>query len=256
MDLKNEKNKGLLALGLYIILFSLGVVVVSLLVEVLLMLLGADLTHPKVYNISAALINLLSYVVLSGVLIFLYRKEIVTDFKLLKSYRLKGVIIKVLAGFGIFYAISLLGNYLISNVDYYGNLIYKIFKLGEFNTTSDNQASIEAMLEGPSFWMMFLAAGFLGPLCEELVFRKAMFSICKTKEMGILVSSLLFGFIHITSSLLLYDGVTVFLMVFPYIVSGVALAIVYLKGDRNIMIPTIAHMLSNILSMIMIVIGL
>ena len=97
---------------------------------------------------------------------------------------------------------------------------------------------------------MFLSAGILGPICEELVFRRAFFNICKTKEMGLLLSSLCFGLIHITSSIGEYDLVSMILMTIPYVVSGVAFGIIYIKNDCDIVVPTIIHMLSNIVSML------
>mgnify|MGYP003307871285 CR=1 FL=1 len=120
----------------------------------------------------------------------------------------------------------------------------------EITSTADNQNIIEEILQGKGFIFMFLSAGILGPLCEELVFRKAFFSVCKTKEMGILLSSLCFGLIHITSSIGQYDWLSMILMTIPYVASGVAFGIIYIKNDCNIVVPTIVHMLSNIISMV------
>ena len=97
---------------------------------------------------------------------------------------------------------------------------------------------------------MFLSAGILGPICEEVVFRKAFFNICKTKEMGILLSSLCFGLIHITSSIGQYNPLSLIIMTIPYVTSGIAFGIIYIKNDCNIVVPTIVHMISNIISML------
>lgn len=250
MEMSNPKKKGLLALAIYILIFSLGAILVSFAVEVGYMLMGMDILEENNYTFASALINLITYIILLAALLLLYRKDLVVEFKDLKKYSKGALVVKIIAGFGIFYAISMFGNAIVSNIEYYADIVYKIFKLGSFDATSDNQASIEAMLQGPSFAMMFLAAGFMGPLCEELVFRKALFATCKSKTTAILVSSILFGFIHVSTAFFMYDATVAFLMLFPYVISGVALAVVYIKGDCNIWIPTIAHMLSNIISMV------
>ena len=42
------------------------------------------------------------------------------------------------------------------------------------------------------------------------------------------------------------------LMTIPYIISGIAFGIVYIKSNCNIVSVTIAHMLSNIISILLI----
>ena len=68
--------------------------------------------------------------------------------------------------------------------------------------------------------------------------------------MGLLLSSICFGLIHITSSFGYYNGLSLLLMTIPYVISGVAFGYIYIKNDCNIVVPTIVHMLSNIISML------
>ena len=164
---------------------------------------------------------------------------------------MKKIALRIFGSLGIFYVISLFANTLVANIEMYSNFANNVLgKHTPITSTAQNQSDIEAMLTGGGFIMMFLAAGIIGPICEEIVFRKAFFNLSEKKELGILISSLSFGLIHIISSLGSYNFTSMALMTFPYIVAGIALGIIYIKNDCNIMVTTIVHSVSNIISIV------
>lgn len=246
MDDLNRKNKALTIIMAYLGVYFVGALLVSIVFSFVVKIFNITITDYE----ANSYINLLTYLILFISLIFICYKDLGKDFNTLKEDK-KNIMYKILASYGIFYVISLSINIIIQNIDYYSNIVNNLFgQRNHLTLVSDNQSVIEEMLKGRSAWAMILAAGFLGPICEELVFRKAIFDACKTKEMGIILSSSLFGMIHIISSFGTYDGLSLILMTIPYIFSGVALSIIYIKNDCNIWIPTIVHTLSNLISIL------
>jgi len=45
--------------------------------------------------------------------------------------------------------------------------------------------------------MMIISVVLLGPIVEELIFRKSLFSLFENKKLAIIISSLIFGLIHL-----------------------------------------------------------
>lgn len=249
LDFEIKKQKGIYTIVTYLIVFNIVSLLISAIVVSYFKSFDSGLSTIENTYLTSSLINFLVYVVLIIGVGYFNWLEVKTDIK--EFVKDKGnIIVKVLAAYGIFLAINYFISSLITNIEFYHNLTSGILGNKPINTTSDNQSAIEAILHSKGFWMMFLSAGILGPICEEVVFRKAFFNICKTKEMGILLSSLCFGLIHITSSIGMYDSLSLILMTIPYITSGVAFGIIYIKNDCNIVVPTIVHMLSNIISML------
>lgn len=250
MDFEIKKKNGLTTIVAYLIVFYIIATVLSGIIATIYNDSGLSLNIKENYNEASSLINLLIYIILFGAVIYINHRELLGDFKTFVSDK-NNLVLKVLAGYGIFYVINIVVSLLINNIEVYGNFMHQALWDGKaIATTAENQNTIEEMLNSKSFWMVILSAGILGPICEEVVFRKAFFNVCKTREMGILLSSLCFGVIHMFSSIGLYDMYSITLMTMPYIFSGIALGLLYIKNDCNIMVPTIVHMLSNIISMI------
>ena len=204
MEFEIKKKNGLSTIIAYLVIFNLISIIVTLAVANIFKNFGMSLDIKDNYNTASSLINLLVYVILIIAVLFINYKELVGDFKEFISKK-DNIILKVLAGYGIFYVINIFCSVLISNIEIYGNFMNNVLGNGkEIITTADNQTAIEEILSSNGMWMMFLSAGILGPICEEVVFRKAFFNVCKTKEMGILLSSLCFGLIHINYSIGMY----------------------------------------------------
>lgn len=89
-----------------------------------------------------------------------------------------------------------------------------------------------------SIYLMILSSGIIGPIVEELLFRKILLNrllqIYSVKK-AIIIETLIFALFH--------GGVNGFIYAF---VIGMLLSIMYVKY-RNIKIPIICHMISNTL---------
>ncbi|MGT2828545.1 lysostaphin resistance A-like protein [Streptococcus hillyeri] len=102
--------------------------------------------------------------------------------------------------------------------------------------------------EGFETFLFILVVSIIGPINEELIFRKILIGEGESKKgvqfARLLVSSLLFGLVHIYSfgellSLVVYSGL------------GLLLGVVYL-WKKNIYFSTVAHILNNSLAYIFI----
>lgn len=169
--------------------------------------------------------NLVSYVFLLIVVVVLFKEDLVTDFKRIQSTK------KYLAGIFIGWGILYIG-LIFSNI-----LLLYVFKA---NDNSVNQQVIEDIMKIYPVLMAFTTVG-LAPICEEVVFRLTiMKQFKKYRWVGLLVSSLLFGLIHVISA-------GDFLYSIPYIIMGLALGYSYYKHD-NIWYPIGVHLLQNLFS--------
>lgn len=241
-----KKSKALSIITAYLLVYFVGAFAISVIFSLIIKQFNITMSELDM----SSYLNFAVYLLLFAILIYISYKELYQDFFDLKKDEIS-IFYKVIASYGIFYAINICVSALTQNIDMYANFVGNL--LGQKNNlvlVSDNQTSIEHMLASKSAWAMILSAGILGPICEELVFRKGIFDACKTKEMGLLLSSLLFGSIHIISSLGIYNLMSIILMSIPYIVSGLALGIIYIKNDCNIWVPTIVHIISNVISIL------
>lgn len=84
----------------------------------------------------------------------------------------------------------------------------------------------------------------LGPFVEEMVFRYSIDTFCKNDKVFFFVSSLVFGLIH-TSGF----GTGWWL----YVLLGMAMSIVYIKSNHNVVCSTLVHILLNIVDFIFII---
>jgi len=108
-----------------------------------------------------------------------------------------------------------------------------------------NQLAIEIMMSSPGFFLLLLAVVFIGPVVEEFVFRRAIFGLIPNKWVGLVVSSLIFGLIHITSEIATGDPLLIFKTLLPYLAGGVAFGIGYIKYKENLPIVCLAHIFFN-----------
>ena len=124
--------------------------------------------------------------------------------------------------------------------------------------TSDNQEALNMLVNGSLFdkISLFVFAVLLAPFVEEIVFRKAVLNIFHFKynadgskkakikkvifaSIAILISSLVFGLIHVTSG----D----FVQIIYYAFLGIILGLLYLVSNKNIYVPIIVHLLINLM---------
>lgn len=194
--------------------------------------------------------NILFYLVVTFLIVFLFRKYMFEQFKDFFN-RMPKTILLGFIGVGVIYFIVI--------------IMGIILTLLGVSDQADNQASLIEMLEAASpfqFAMLITFITVLAPVTEELVFRKGIYGIVGivttnylnkfdgkfTKKkihlianiIAILISGIIFGAIHATDIyLLVYGGL------------GVALGLVYFLSDKNIIVPIITHIVYNTISVVL-----
>lgn len=213
---KNLNN--LLLIIIYILLFF----VFSELLLVIFENIIQTTEQAIIFNIS---INVFVYVTLLISGIILFKKQIVIDFNNLKRKNAVKVFCMCLATLGCAY----LG-------EYFGIIISSIFG----NSDSLNQQATQLMLFSKYGIFLIIEIVLIGPIVEELVFRKAIHDTLryfKLPNWAILgISSVLFGLIHVSGG----D----FYNIFPYLFMGVALGYLEMKS-RNIFPSMFVHIFIN-----------
>lgn len=181
--------------------------------------------------------NFIIYVIGIIVLVILSIQVLKVDFKVLNKK-----LLPILSMLGIGYLFMIGGNMI-------SGLLSEILSnlLNYTADTSVNQEAINAMLISDLAPLMIFVAVVGAPIVEELVFRKAFFSLIKNQWVALVVSSLLFSLMHVVSETS-FAGFFINLLV--YGASGVALGFVYIYYKRNIYAPIFVHALSNLVSIL------
>lgn len=116
--------------------------------------------------------------------------------------------------------------------------------------TSANDQTIRNIFETMPIYIIFEAV-ILAPFTEELVFRQSLRYMIKNKWVFIILSGLIFGFMHTLASL---ETLADFLYIIPYSIPGCFFAYMLVEED-NILVPISFHIIHNSLALLLLVIG-
>ena len=176
--------------------------------------------------------NLIPYTLIFITAIVLLRFEIKTDFTRLNKSDAMTTFRIVIMGLGMAY----MGNYI-------GSLISTLLGGG----VSGNQQAVDSVLLGKYGFIFAFITIFIGPIVEELIFRKSIHGALRKFNVNpsliLVISSVLFGLLHVV-----LNGD--FVNIFPYIGMGLALGWMETK-TRNVMPSIFAHMTINAIAVIM-----
>ena len=128
------------------------------------------------------------------------------------------------------------------------NLLSGVIKQGlGLPLQGQNDARIQvALLENP--YLFFLVGCFIGPVVEELFFRRFFLGTFLAKFsnwIGIVLTTFLFAILHM-HSWVLSEWVTAI----SYLGGGLLYTLLYLKKDKNIWYPIALHCCNNIIAFI------
>lgn len=210
---------------------------------------NSNLFDPEVYNKMAQLLNAVLQVVvylICGIpLVILCFKQLVTD---IKSFK-KQYLLRILMGYGLIFGANIFSNILLT-------------LLGA-NTISTNEQGIQSLLStNVNITLLFIATVILAPIVEELVFRKSFFNVFKDKTLALLISSIMFGLIHVilptidVITLCLKDQAVFveilleLIQIIPYATMGIVIGITYLMSNKNVYTTIGLHAMNNLISMI------
>lgn len=124
------------------------------------------------------------------------------------------------------------------------------FLLAEFSPVKEaiNENQVQELITASPILALMLTTIF-APINEEMIFRKSVQDFLKNKWVYVIVSGLIFGYLHVSSSETLYD----FLYIIPYGALGSAFAYAVSKTN-NIYTTIMMHMIHNgILTLISII---
>ena len=127
--------------------------------------------------------------------------------------------------------------------------VSRLTEILDFSSISANQMLIERLLFKDGFVFLIVSSVIFAPMYEELFFRKFLFSKIKSDKIALIVSSILFGAMHLIVET---DILTALIHSISYIGSGFVLGLIYLKTNKNIYASFLAHFLINLLSIILI----
>lgn len=149
----------------------------------------------------------------------------------------------LLFGLGISFGVSIVGQIVAQSMRSGIDGIYGY----ALSRESLNQQTIESAMHGEFKWFLIFTVCIFGPIIEELVFRKAIFSLFKTNWPGVLVSTLVFGAIHVVNE----SSFTLFAYnIFVYLVGGLAFSLVYAYSKRNVVVTSVLHILHNTIAVL------
>ncbi len=184
------------------------------------------------------LINFLIYIIALPILLFILKPNLSYDIDQTKRDGFGKLIVGSITG----YVILIVGN-LISN------LLSTTLSLAFDHPIEEavNQLTIENILHSNGAIFIILSAVIIGPVVEELVFRKSIFGLFKNQYVGLVVSALLFGSVHLLGEVSFIDGL---INGISYIVMGFVFGIIYITNKKNIVYPIIVHIVSNLFSVV------
>jgi uncharacterized protein len=191
----------------------------------------------RMTSFTESFVNFLTYLALLPAIFLLLKVEFKQDYMEFKLIKNEWFLIIIVG-----YLYLMLGNVIsMYSSEFLGEL------LGIAPSEAVNQLTIVRSLLGPGAIFMFLSAVFMGPIIEELIFRKSIFGLFKNDKIALVFSSVLFGSIHLIgeASILnaLVNGISYFVM-------GFIFGLIYMKNNKNIMAPIAVHILSNLISIL------
>ena len=172
-----------------------------------------------------------SYILLMIYYIITNKKTIYKDFKNINKINIK----KTLIIFTIGLLFMILSNYIIN---------YLIIPNGISNNESITR---ELLINNKIIYIILLSTVI--PFLEEQIFRYNFKKIIENEYLYLIITSIIFSSLHIISS----SKIVELLYIIPYFILGYTLGLIYLKTN-NILYNTLAHMLNNIIAIIIVLI--
>lgn len=109
------------------------------------------------------------------------------------------------------------------------------------NISANEEINRQSMLSNPIYYTI-LSAVVLGPILEELIFRKSLDKIFKNNIFYIITSGIIFGFVHVIADL---SNVLNLLYIIPYGALGAMFALMNIK-TKTVFTSVMMHTLHNL----------
>ena len=217
--MENKLVKGLLWIGLIFLYIFLNIFASYII---------------KIMHIKNALLSntayILAEVIITLILILLYRKDFKDKFKELKSKDGNKMILSSIKIWiiGLLFMIML-------------NAVLSVF----ITNISDNEAANRSVIVSHYIYAI-TSMIVLTPICEEIIFRLSVSKIIDNKFLYVIFSGIIFGFAHVFDT----TGLQA-LYILPYAALGMAFAYIYQK-HKNILCTILMHGLHNLVCILLI----
>lgn len=173
---------------------------------------------------------IIEYIVIFLIMVLLFRKQLIHDFKLFKTYfrEYNSLVFKTWFKSLITMMILSLSIQLITNIE-----------------TATNQETLNQMFTKLPVLIVFLTMIY-APVVEELMFRGVFRKFINNKYLFIILSGVVFGILHVIDD---FKSVSELLYIFVYSSLGIYLASLYYKTN-NICTNIYFHFIQNTFSVI------
>lgn len=195
----------------------------------LIILMGIGIDYNNFSNIGKIFYITFCDVTLILFLLLIYKKDIIKDFKNFFNKDFFNNFKISLKYWSIGLAIMIISNLFISIITN--------------GAIAGNEESVRELIDKMPLYMLFQIIIY-APLTEEIIFRKSIKDIFNNKYLYILTSGLIFGGLHVVSSL---NSTLDLLYLIPYCSLGIAFAALYTKTN-NIFSTISVHALHNLLT--------
>lgn len=211
----NNRKKGILVfISYFVYIIIIGIIMASLKIDYNTI----SIKNKVMYNVITNGFYLL-------LLILFFKKELKEELKLLKTnykdYFIKSILIFLAGALLMFISTLIISKFTGQSI-------------------SGNETEIRNFIKNSPLLTIILAV-IISPIIEELVFRKAIKNIFNNKYLFIIISSLIFGLLHVSS----IRDINELLFSIPYIIMGISFAITYQKTN-NIFTSIILHSSYNL----------
>lgn len=188
---------------------------------------------------ASSILNFIIYLIMIPGIIYFMKSDLIIDWKETKDKK-REIIVPIIIGYAYVWVGNIVSTYL-------STYLSGAFGL-EVGEAANQQAIISAVTSSTGI-LMIISAVLIGPVIEELIFRKAIFGLIKSNTVALIVSTFVFGLIHVISEAsveaAIVNGISYFVM-------GFVFSYIYLKAERNVMIPIIVHIINNAVSILLI----
>ena len=171
------------------------------------------------------LLSLFSNICFLGILVLIYFKKLKEEFFIFKKDISGNMDIAIkywMGGLVLMAASNLFLNF--------------VLNLGQ----AENEEIVQSMIDA-SPYIMLISAGLIGPIIEELVFRRSFRDAFLNKWVFALSSGLVFGALHVVT---LEPSLLEYLFIIPYSALGISFALMYDK-TKTVFTPIIMHIIHN-----------
>ena len=216
------------------ILKTLGLILLLLVFSIIpiIFLSSLGINYNNFSYASKVIYSFICDILLILIFIFIYKKDIFKDFK---NYFNKNIYTNLKTSIK-YWIIGLI-------IMITSNLIISIITNGAI---ASNEEAVRSLIDKAPLYMIFELVIY-APLTEEIIFRKSMKDIFKNKYIYIISSGLIFGLMHIISSI---NSPIELLYIIPYSSLGIVFATLYHKTN-NIFSTITIHSIHNGLTLIL-----